>query len=152
MWRAADGNLYVILGDRLKVGMYYNKDLFDGLRLKEPSNWEDPMRVVETLRRNDVTLMAMYGNNLNQVTWIAGCLTNRWYRARVRGHDANKDGRVSKREIVLADKNGTYSFRRERSLEQLQRLKRMYEYAQPGFPGTDQGIARRLFLTGRAAM
>lgn len=153
VWKAPNGELYVVLADQIQVGIYYNKDLFaeagvDGV----PNNWEEMMVAAEKIQATGAYGFAATGNNLHQLTWVSGWLTNFFYHPEIGKHDKDGDGVLDKVEMATAVKEGTYSYNDERNRARLMELKRFSDYWQPGALGTDMGAAVRLFVTGRAGM
>jgi ABC-type glycerol-3-phosphate transport system substrate-binding protein len=92
------------------------------------------------------------GNNLDQLTWISGWLTNYFYASLIKKFDLNHDGVLDKVEMAKAVLNGGYSFLDPRNKARLAELKRMSTYWQPGAVAADWTIAHKTFLTGRAGM
>lgn len=154
VWKAPNGELYVVLADQIQVGIYYNKDLFakagvDGV----PKTWEEMMVAAEKINATGGAYgFAATGNNLHQLTWVSGWLTNFFYHPEIGKHDKDGDGVLDKVEMATAVKEGTYSYSDERNRARLEELKRFAGYWQPGALGTDMGAAVRLFVTGRAGM
>ncbi len=153
VWRAADDNLYVVLGDQVQVGLYYNKDLLAKAGVTEPPRtWEDMMAAAEKVKAIGAFPFAESGNNLDQLTWVSGWLTNFYYYSKIGTYDTDGDGVLSKVEMANAVKAGTYSFNDKENRERLEQLKRFAGYWQPGALAADMNTATRLFVSGRAAM
>lgn len=154
VWRAADGNLYMLLGDQVQVGIYYNKEMFQEAGITEvpPRDWEDLMAAAEKLKAAGFFPFAEAGNDLNQLTWVSGWLTNYFYAPQVAEFDKNGDEILQKTEMAEAVVAGGYRFTDERSRARLEAIQRFSTYWQPGAVGADIGTANRLFLTGRAGM
>ncbi len=153
VWKAADNKLYVVLADQVQVGIYYNKDLFQKAGITSvPTTWEELMQDAEKLKASGVYPFAESGNNLDQLTWVSGWLTNFYYQPEIATYDTDKDGVLSKVEMAQAVKDGKYSFNDERNRARLEQLKRFATYWQPGALGIDINAAIRLFVTGRAGM
>jgi ABC-type glycerol-3-phosphate transport system substrate-binding protein len=152
VWRAADGHLYMLLGDQVQVGFYYNKNIFRKYGLSVPKNWASLMEIAKKLKNNNVVAFAMENSDLHQVTWISGWLTNFYFWPEIEKYDKDGNRWISKIEIAEAIKKGTFSYTSERGIARLKTLKEMYDYAQKGFVSADQNLARRLFVTGQTAM
>jgi raffinose/stachyose/melibiose transport system substrate-binding protein len=153
VWRAADNKLYMVLGDQVQVGIYYNKDLFTKAGITGiPKDWEELMQDAEKLKQAGFFPFAESANNLDQLTWVSGWMTNFFYYPMIAKYDTNKDGVLSKTEMATAVVNGTYSFHDEANKARLQEMKRFSTYWQPGALGVDITTAIRLFLSGRAGM
>ncbi len=152
VWRAADGHLYMILGDQVQVGFYYNKTMFRKYGLSVPKNWASLMDIAKKLKNNNVTPFAMWGADLNQVTWLSGWLTNFYFWPEIEKYDKDGNRWISKTEIAEAIKKGTFAYDSERGIARLKTLKEMYDYAQRGFASANEDLTRRLFLTQQTAM
>jgi ABC-type glycerol-3-phosphate transport system substrate-binding protein len=152
-WRAPDDNLYVVLADQLQTGFYYNKELFAQAGIEGvPQDWEQLMDAAEKLKAIGVFPFAQSGNNLDQLTWLSGWLTQFFYYSEIPTYDTNSDQIVTPVEMSQAVKDGTYSFDQPQNRARLEQLKRYADYWQPGAMGADINAAMRLFLTGRAGM
>jgi ABC-type glycerol-3-phosphate transport system substrate-binding protein len=153
VWRAADNKLYMVLADQVQVGIYYNKDLFEKAGITGvPANWEEMMQDAEKLKQAGVFPFAESANNLDQMTWVSGWMTNFFYYPMIAEYDTNNDGVLSKTEMATAVVNGTYSFQDEANKARLEEMKRFSTYWQPGALGADIDTAVRLFSSGRAGM
>jgi raffinose/stachyose/melibiose transport system substrate-binding protein len=152
VWRAADGKLYMLLGDQVQVGFYYNQDIFRQHGLSAPRNWSDLMNAARTLSQSGVVPFAMEGTDVDQITWISGWILNAFYADKVPAYDTDGGGWVSKQEIAAAVKNGAFRFDDERGIARLQAMHDMYQHAQQGWPSAERALAERLFVTGKTAM
>lgn len=152
VWRAADGHLYMLLGDQVQVGFYYNKTMFKKYGLSVPKNWASLMDIAKKLKAVNIPAFAMECADLHQLTWISGWLTNFYFWPEIEKYDKDGNRWISKIEIAEAIKKGTFSYTSERGIARLRTLKEMYDYAQKGFASADQDLARRLFLTQQTAM
>ncbi|AIE84924.1 ABC transporter substrate-binding protein [Fimbriimonas ginsengisoli] len=54
---APDGKMYCITLDMIETGIFYNKTLFAKLGLRPPKDWEEFMRIHETIQKAGVTPM-----------------------------------------------------------------------------------------------
>jgi raffinose/stachyose/melibiose transport system substrate-binding protein len=152
-WTAPDGNHYVVLADQLQTGFYYNKDLFEQAGITEvPETWEQLMDAAQKLQDAGIFPFATSGNNLDQVTWVSGWLSQFYFHDMIDTLDTDGDGAVTAMETAQAVEEGTYSFDDPRNRERLEQLKRYSEYWQSGALGANMDAARRLFVTGRAGM
>ncbi len=153
VWKAPNGELYVVLADQIQVGIYYNKDLFEKAGVDGvPKTWEDMIEAADKVQATGAYGFAATGNNLHQLTWVSGWLTNFFYHPEIGKHDLDGDGVLDKVEMATAVKEGTYSYDDARNRARLEELKRFAGYWQPGALGADMGAAVRLFVTGRAGM
>lgn len=154
VWRAADNHLYVALADQVQVAIYYNKDIFQkaGISQVPPRTWEDLMTDARKIRDAGFYPFAESGNNLDQLTWVSGWLTNFFYAPLVKKFDLNGDGVLNKTEMATAVLNGGYSFLDVRNKARLTELKRFSTYWQPGALAATPTIANKAFVTGRAGM
>lgn len=152
VWRAADGHLYMILGDQVQVGFYYNKDIFEEYGLSVPQNWASLMDIAKKLQDDNITAFSMECADLHQITWISGWLLNFYFWPEIDKYDKDGNQWISKVEIAEAIKQGTFAYDNERGIARLEALKEMYDYAQRGFAAADENLARRIFLTQQAAM
>lgn len=151
VWRAADDKLYLVLADQVQVGIYYNKAILDQAGVAEmPATWEELMQAAEKIKTAGFSPFAQSGNNLDQLTWVSGWLTNFYYASKLADYDTSGDGHLSKTEMAQAVKDGKYSFNDEANRARLEEMKRFSTYWQTGALGADGNAANRLFLTGRA--
>jgi ABC-type glycerol-3-phosphate transport system substrate-binding protein len=152
VWRAADNKLYTFIGDQVQVGIYYNKDIFGQLGLSVPTTWEELMNTAQAIQDAGIVPFAEQGNDLDQLTWVSGWLTNFFYYPEIATYDTDGDGVLTKVEMAQAVVDGAYSFDQERNRARLEQLRRFAGYWQPGALGASEDQAVRLFTTGRAAM
>ena len=153
VWTAPNDDKYIVLADQIQVAVYYNKDLFKKAGVNGvPETWEDMMNAAKLVQETGAAGFATYGNDLNQLTWISGWLTNYFYYPEISTYDTSKDGVLNKIEMANAVKAGTYKFDDPRNKARLKELKRYASYSQNGASGADASTATRLFLTGRAGM
>ncbi len=155
VWRAADKKLYMLLGDQVQVGVYYNKDILRktgiGPEAMPPRNWKQLVDFAKKIRGGGVVPFATAGNNLDQMTWISGWLTNFYYYPLLKDYDSNGDGWISKIEIAEATKKGTFSFLQERNKERLKTLREYFELSQRGAEGVDWDVVNSFWVKGQAA-
>jgi ABC-type glycerol-3-phosphate transport system substrate-binding protein len=152
VWKAADEHLYVVLADQVQVGIYYNKDLLAKAGVTSPpTTWEEFMQDAEKVKATGAFPFAASGNNLDQLTWVSGWLTNFYYHSKLATYDLDGDGVLSKTEMAKAVKAGTYAFNDKENRDRLEQLKRFASYWQPGALAADINTAQRLFQSGRAA-
>ncbi len=153
VWRAADDELYVIIGDQVQVGIYYNMDIFAQAGVTEvPTTWEALMDAAQRIQEAGFFPFAQSANNLDQLTWVSGWLTNFYYAPEIPTYDADGNGVLSKVEMAQAVQAGTFAFDQPRNRARLEEMLRFSRYWQPGALGADMNTATRLFVTGRAGM
>jgi raffinose/stachyose/melibiose transport system substrate-binding protein len=125
VWRAADDQLYVVLADQVQVGIYYNQSILDEAGVTEiPTTWEGLMQAAENIKTAGYAPFAQSGNNLDQLTWVSGWLTNFYYAPMLDEYDTSGDSHLSKTEMAQAVKDGKYSFNDEANRARLEEMKR----------------------------
>lgn len=152
-WRAPNNDLYLVLADQIQVCIYYNKEIFKKVGLDgPPKTWEEMMLAADKIQKSGSFGFAATGNNLHQLTWVSGWLTNFYHHSEIRRYDKNGDGILNKIEMATAVKNKSYTFTGQRNRQRLEQLKRYASYWQPGALGAGFADAMSLFVKGRAGM
>ncbi len=61
---APDGHMYCITLDMIETGIFYNKDVFTKLGLREPKDWVELLAIQKTLKEHGYTPMLVDKNCL----------------------------------------------------------------------------------------
>lgn len=154
VWRAPDEHLYTVLADQVQVALYYNKTIFAkaGITHIPPSDWAELIADAQKIKAAGFYPFAESGNNLDQLTWVSGWLTNFYWYPEIKKFDLNHDGVLDAVEMSKAVLNGGYSFTSPINEARLQLLKNFSTYWQPGAIAADANAANRLWLSGRAGI
>ncbi|MEW9700743.1 ABC transporter substrate-binding protein [Paenibacillus sp. SI8] len=120
-------------------GMFYNKDIFAKNNLQVPKTWTEFVTVMETLKKNNVTPIAMAGKD-------------KWpIKLAVMGLQASIIDDQSK--LVEGLWKGTAKYSDAQPVEVLDKIKTiMDKYTIEGFMGVDYATLPSLFTSGKVAM
>ncbi|WP_157994130.1 ABC transporter substrate-binding protein [Cohnella abietis] len=133
-----EGKVYGIPNDMVVLGVYYNKDIFEKLSLKAPSNWEEFLAVCAALKSSGTTPISI-GNNDGWMT-LAALFTLGSSLIK----DQDFDRKLNAREIKF---NGTWN----EILEKWYSLDG-YGYLTPNSTKVSMDQAQKDFVEGRAGM
>ena len=132
------GKVYGTPNEMVVLGVYYNKNLFERLALRPPSNWEEFLHVSALIKSKGITPISI-GNNDGWMT-LAAIYTLGPSLIK----DPDFDRKLNAREITF---NGTWNAMLEQwfSLEEK-------GYLTPGSTNVSIDQAQRDFVEGNAAM
>lgn len=133
-----DGKVYGTPNDLVVLGVYYNKDLFESLSLKTPTNWEEFLDVCEKLKKDGITPISI-GNNDGWMTLAALFAMGSSLLK-----DPDFDRKLNERAIKF---NGTWNDMVERWYALNDR-----GYLTPNSAVVSQDQAQKDFLDGKAGM
>ncbi|WP_258360823.1 ABC transporter substrate-binding protein [Moorella sulfitireducens] len=138
VYRTPDGKIYALPYIHVSYGFLYNKKIFDKYGLKEPETWDEFFALLDTLKKNGVTPLALGTkdawvvseviSNPNYVNFLGG---EDWHQALLKGEKKFTDP-------------GFVGY-----LEQLARLK---DYMPKDYKAIGYTEAQQLFLTEKAAI
>jgi raffinose/stachyose/melibiose transport system substrate-binding protein len=134
----SDGSMYTI---PLEYGIevfWYNIKMFKDLGLQPPKTFDEFMKVAETLKKNNITPIAVDGKD-------------KWPVLR---YLAYKPFRLTGNDYIEAVKQGKASFKDPAGMEGIQFVYDLGTkgYFQQGFSSTDYTAARDLFLGGKTGI
>jgi raffinose/stachyose/melibiose transport system substrate-binding protein len=133
-----DGKNYSIPEQLVITAWFYNKDLFEEYNLQTPKNWNDFIKICDTLKENGIDPIAQDGNVDMYLSWFFSNIA-----IRVAGYEKWMD--------TLARKEGT-SWNDPDFIAAATKLQQILPYFQKGFEGTQYPAANALFVQGKAAM
>lgn len=134
-----DGKTYGVTGALRTTHFWYNKEVFEKYNLEPPETWDEFTTVVETLKENGVTPLAMGNKERWQGDFYAIYLFSR-----LGGWDA-WDSAINRKGDGWADPSMV------KALEMLQELVKMEAFTE-GTNGVGAMDVNNSFFTGEAAM
>lgn len=146
--RAPDGKVYVLPTDGVGVTIFYNKKIFDDLKLSEPKTWKEFMEIQEKILASGVTPFA-YTSQCCIPSWVDALLLNQFMVGNIDKLDEDKNNRVDPIEIAHATKNGLMP-NKEILAQELTLWKDWSKYWPKGF-NTEYDY-NQMFATGKVAM
>ncbi|MCL5269568.1 MAG: extracellular solute-binding protein [bacterium] len=174
------GQIYAIALDTIDIGIVYNQEIFDRLGLKPPRTWEELLGQCETIQRAGYVPFALPGDfhdfYIGVTAWLVRFFSDAYCRDLVPlfmaqpgdwDYTPEDNGnfkldltdRFNDAEVVIdverqlmAFRDGRFRFDSDRFRALYRQLKRFSRYWEPGWAGTDMGMANQLFLKQRAAM
>jgi raffinose/stachyose/melibiose transport system substrate-binding protein len=162
---APDGNIYMITGDIVGTGIFYNKDIFQKVGVSVPSIWSQFLKVQSKIKAagyipfsismdlgGGVQLWGswctrelqdvLYDHKMSEIKGVKEPVKRTW-----------KPGEnLPPQVMVKAIKNGTYSPKDPEWKEMLRILKDWSQYWPQGFWALPSDDVYRLWVTGKAAM
>jgi raffinose/stachyose/melibiose transport system substrate-binding protein len=154
---APDGKMYCIVLDMIETGIFYNKTLFDRLRLREPKDWTEFLELQKTLKQNGYIPMLVDRQALSD--WGVDLVFEQLYGELRDLLDVDYDprrgeylhGYLDWDEIIFLHKKGFFTAKDPRWMEMWKILRewRAYMAADLNPIGTD---FFRSFVTQKGAM
>lgn len=175
-----EGKKYQLSIDYIDIAVFYNKEIFAELGLKEPKTWDEWLSHCEIIKKNGYVPIAIGGDAMSfwagDMGWLVRLLGDVYLRNLVpdimsRPGDwdykpernanwtydptnVNNDMRVTinteRRYNAILD--GSFDFSSERFQRIYFKINELLPNFQPGFMGIDTRSAQELFYTKRAAM
>lgn len=159
---APDGNIYLLTGDIVGTGFFYNKDIFDELGLAEPDTWDEFFTVQQKIKEAGYIPFAGQMQDMTHVSWTLRILQEMIMdtkMSQIKGTDAEvprtwKPGEaINTKDMVFAIMDGRYSALDPQWQEQLRIFKYWTDnFWQEGFMGSGWDDLYRLWVTGKAAI
>jgi raffinose/stachyose/melibiose transport system substrate-binding protein len=161
---APDGHIYMLTGDIVGTGFFYNKSMFDKLGLKVPGTWKEFEEVMKALKDSG-TIPVSISMDLAGGVQLYGSWSTRIIQDVMYDHkmaDLN-DGKPVERtwkpgenlpppKMVRAIRDGKYSAEDPEWKEMLNILKGWSTYWPDGFWATPPDDVYRMWAEGKAAM
>ena len=155
--KAPDGHLYCITLDMIETAIYYNKALFRRLRLREPKDWTDFLKLQQTLQQNGYIPMLIDRRCVTD--WAVDLIFDQLYHDLrpildlnfdpARGEDMN--GYLDWDELIFLHQHGFFTPRDPRWRELWRILKDWRQYMSQDL--NDQGVNfMKSFITQRGGM
>lgn len=158
--RLLDGKHYVIPLDIVVTGVMYNKDAFAKAGIAPPKTWKEWMDQTPIVKEklNLVPISWWMKGDVSRWQWTFACLQDVFFDQKLAdgsliGRPIARGGNweVTKQELTLAVKKGTYSARLPEYQETLRVFKDWTPAFTPGFVGIASDEGQRAFLEGKAA-
>ncbi|MEI4526801.1 ABC transporter substrate-binding protein [Priestia megaterium] len=116
---------------------FYNKDIFDKLGLKAPTNWNELLNVLSVLKKKHYTALEFGSQDTWTISHYVGTLNQRMVKPDVLSKDYNsKTGTFTDKGYVKA----------------LEKLEELVPYFNKNTNSIDHEYARQQFSNGKAAM
>lgn len=131
-----DGKTYGVPFAYQTMTMYYNKDIFDDLGLSEPSTWDEFVQLQESLKKADVTPMAVGARE----DWVLPIL-----------HDLIGSARYGGSDFAAALQDGTKDFTDPDYVASLKLVDDMHQYMDKDVNAIAVADATLQFTAGQAA-
>ena len=175
-----EGKAYTLPIDYIDIAVFYNRDLFAELGLREPQTWSEWLALCETIARAGYVPIAIGGDSeafwAGEMGWLVRLLGDAYLRnyvpmrmaqpgdwdyeeARNAAYQYHPLDLYSDMLVVLngerefqAIQDGTLDFRAPKFRRVYERLSELSRYFQQGFMGADTRSAIQLFYTRKAAM
>lgn len=152
---APDGLNYCLSFDMIETGIFYNKTLFDKLGLAPPHDWPDFVRIMEKIRSEGLTPIAIYIDCLHD--WATDLFFDQLYYNLLPGIDLFQDpirepyleGYLDWDEICFLYRQGFFTPRDPRYVEMWRLIYEFRQYCSRDMSNMD---FIREFVTQRAAM
>lgn len=120
------------------TGLYYNKDMFEKYGLEQPTTWDEFVDVLQTLKDNGETPIIMGGAE----KWPVGLLMEGVASSSIEDMPAFVEGLWT----------GEIGFDDPEAVEILEKLKTLYSFAEPTFPGISASTVTASFVNEEAAI
>ena len=163
--RAPDGNIYMITGDIVGTGVFYNKDLLNELDIEVPTTWVDFLAAQQTIKDAGTIPFAIsyeLGGGVELWgSWSTRVMADVLYDQRmgeIKGTNEPvartwKPGEnIPTQDMVKAILDERYGAKDAEWKEMLNILKEWSQYYPEGFWAVPADQVRNLWITGDAAM
>ena len=175
-----DGQVYILPVDYIDIAVFYNREIFDELDLREPETWDEWLAMCEKVAAAGYVPIAIGGDAQSywagEMGWLVRLLGDAYLRNyapllmsrpgdwdyeearngdyRYRPRDLYSDMLVvlNREREFAAILEGELDFSRPKFRRVYQRLNELAQHFQPGFMGSDSRSATQLFYTRKAAM
>ncbi|WP_304244542.1 ABC transporter substrate-binding protein [Gracilinema caldarium] len=137
-WMTADGKSFAVPFVAVSHGVYYNKDIFNKLRISIPETWEDFLKVCDKIKAAGITP-------------VANSLGDEWDIAEVVFMSIAPNF-IGGREGRLAYESGKRPWNDANMVATFQAMKDLVPYLPAGFEALTYNDSNALFATGKAAM
>lgn len=156
---APNGANYIINGDYVGQGLYYNKDAFQKAGITTlPKTWSEFIDDCKKLKAAGYTPVAWDSSStptgIDRLTWLSRMFytnfyANQWDQMRYTGTPA-----ITDEDEVIAIKNGVYGPSNKKWMAMWPMIKQFSQYWQKDATGSDSnGVGPQLaFLTGKVGM
>jgi len=175
-----DGHTYILPIDYIDIAVFYNREIFAELGLREPTTWDEWLALCLRVAEAGYVPLAIGGDAdsfwAGEMGWLVRLLGDAYLRnyapllmskpgdwdyeeARNGSYIYNSHDLYSDMLVVLnrerefgAILDGRLDFRAPKFRRVYERLNELAKHFQPGFMGADARSATQLFYTQRAAM
>jgi raffinose/stachyose/melibiose transport system substrate-binding protein len=137
-WATSDGTSFAIPFAAVSHGIYYNKDIFKKLNLSAPKNWDDFLKICQTIKNAGIIPVA---NALGDEWDIAEVV----FMSIAPNYIGGYEGR-------LAYDKGEKKFNGPEVVKLFEAMASLKPYLPEGFEGLSYNDSNALFATGMAAM
>lgn len=140
---ALDGKNYVapLAIQPSQGGIYYNKQLFDNLGLKEPNTYADFLEICETIKNNDTAPLVVGGKD----GWHMGFTWGHFWNKNIFSKNPNWISDRYREKVKFSDSNMKENFTQYADLWKK-------GYVEKGFLSTSDNQIASFLITGKAAM
>lgn len=120
-------------------GMFYNKKIFADNGIKVPTTWAQLMKVCETLKAKHIVPLGIGGKDSAGLNML-GVVQSLYPTAQ------------DKENLAKGLYGGTVKLNQGTQLEVLQKVQKLYSYAEPNFAGVSYATMTSDFVNGKFAM
>lgn len=174
------GELYSVPIDTIEIAMFYNRDIFDRLKLQKPKTWSELLDTCRKIKKAGLAPIAIGGNATSfwagDMGWLVRMFSDVYTRKFVPqivaqpgdwDYDATRckgfkyDGQNPMNDLmVVMDNERLQNCILDKSIDlagpemrqMYIKLKEFSQFFQPGYLGTDPASANRLWYRQKAAM
>lgn len=133
---SSEGKIYAVPFAVQTEHFFYNKEIFDQYGFEEPKSWDDLIKILDTLKADGKTGIAIGGKSGYAINLMVDTL------------GATQLGEQWAQDAIA----GKTNFTDPKFVQVLERVDKLSEYAQKDFMASAMGDARVIFATGDAAM
>ncbi|MBD5781626.1 extracellular solute-binding protein [Pelagicoccus sp. NFK12] len=174
------GELYMLPLDLISVGIYYNKDIFEELELREPQSWNELLDTCRAIKAAGYTPFSMPGDFSSiwagNIGWLVRALNDAYLRDKIpllaaqpgdwdfdpiAHSDFTYDPAnpffdrqipLNAERVINGIESGKIDFRSEAFRRIYLRLQELSQFFQKGYIGSDIASAQNAFMRQEAAM
>ena len=160
---APDGHIYMITGDLVGTGMFYNKTLFEKLGIQPPATWKEYTEAMQAIKDDGIIPLAssmdLAGGVQLYGSWSTRIIQDVMYDKKMaelnEGKPVDRTWKPGENlqppKMVRAIRDGLYSAEDPEWKEMLKILKDWTAYFPEGFWATPPDDVYRLWSEGKAA-
>lgn len=138
VYQTKDGKIYALPYIYVSYGFLYNKKIFDKYNLKEPETWDEFFALLDILKKNGVTPLALGTKD----TWVISEVVSNPNYVNFLGGENWRQGMLKGEKKFIDPEFVSY----------LQQLARFKEYMTKEYQAIGYTEAQQLFLTEKAAI